>query len=299
VAQHRFSNKPQGTKRYPDYYSKMKNYISIISNEAQAIKPDISPCTYRVVVPNDEVSVFNYWDTASSRANIVAVSEKLSTGKIAIIGLGGTGSYLLDLIAKTSVKEIHLYDGDLFEQHNAFRAPGAATIETLEEKLPKVEYFTNVYKAMRKGIYPHHEYLDESNINKLCHFNFVFICVDKGAVRKLISNYLIEQKISFIDVGMGLQLIEEENSLLGTCRVTVATPNKFNHFDKSSPQGTNDKEDIYQTNIQVADMNALNAALAVIKWKQLRGFYQDVAEVYHTTFSLNSHSLTRDESKDS
>lgn len=43
-------------------------------------------------------------------------------------------------------------------------------------------------------------------------------------------------------------------------------------------------------------MNALNANLAVIKWKQYCGFYQDIFKAHHTTYSVNSHSLTRDES---
>lgn len=49
-AQHRFSNKPFGENGYPDYYSKMKNYISIISNEAKEIDPDATPCTFIVIV---------------------------------------------------------------------------------------------------------------------------------------------------------------------------------------------------------------------------------------------------------
>jgi hypothetical protein len=32
----------------------------------------------------------------------------------------------------------------------------------------------------------------------------------------------------------------------------------------------------YNRNIQIADLNALNAALAVIKWKKLFGFYRDM-----------------------
>jgi tRNA A37 threonylcarbamoyladenosine dehydratase len=49
--------------------------------------------------------------------------------------MGGTGSYILDLVAKTAVMEIHLFDGDDFNQHNAFRAPGAASLEDLEKHM--------------------------------------------------------------------------------------------------------------------------------------------------------------------
>lgn len=34
--------------------------------------------------------------------------------------------------------------------------------------------------------------------------------------------------------------------------------------------------DDYDYNIQIADLNALNAALTVIKWKKLWGFYLDL-----------------------
>jgi len=295
MAQHRFSNKPFGAKGYPNYYSKMKNYISIISNESRLIDPDATPCTFNVIVSTEEDPIFRYWDTASSRANIMAVSAKLGMGKIAIIGLGGTGSYLLDLIAKTPVREIHLFDGDTFNQHNAFRAPGAASINTLEQQPAKVVYFAGIYDAMRTGIFPHKVYLTDNNIAELTGFNFVFLCVDKGAVRKMVSGFLIKQGIPFIDVGMELSLVADDNCLIGTCRATLSTPEKSDHFDKRAPQGEDHENGLYQTNIQVADMNSLNANLAVIKWKQYCGFYQDIFKVHHTTYSVNAHSLTRDE----
>lgn len=292
-AQHRFSNKP--SDGFPDYYSKMKSYISIISNEAAAIDPAATPCTFKVLVSTEEDSVFRYWDSASSRANILAVSARLALGRVAIIGLGGTGSYVLDLIAKAPVGAIHLYDGDKFQQHNAFRAPGAASIEILEENLPKVAYYARTYDSMRTGIVPHAEYVTAENINQLNGFDFVFICVDRGSVRKLIGQYLKQQGIPFIDVGMEFHLLSEENTLFGTCRATLCTPEKFDHFSKHAPQDDEDGNDLYRSNIQVADMNALNAALAVVRWKQYCGFYQDFVQVHHTTYSVNAHSLTRDE----
>ena len=57
------------------------------------------------------------------RAGISDLNAMLRGQKIAIVGLGGTGSYILDLIAKTEVSEIHLIDADEFVNHNAFRAP--------------------------------------------------------------------------------------------------------------------------------------------------------------------------------
>lgn len=73
------------------------------------------------------------------------ITAKLAVEKLAIVGLGGTGAYVLDLIAKTPVKEIHLFDGDKFSSHNAFRAPGAASIDDLHKQNLKVEYLHAIY----------------------------------------------------------------------------------------------------------------------------------------------------------
>ena len=291
---HRFSNKPFGTNGYPDYYSKMKAYIEIISNEAKAIA-DVDALTFKAIPPIEEDRVFMYHDSASSRADILAISMKLAMDKINIIGLGGTGAYVLDLVAKTPVKEIQLFDGDQFLQHNAFRAPGAASKEILAQKMPKVEYYTSMYAPMRKGIIPNNEYVTAENLSKLDDCGFVFICVDNGLARKLISEYLITKNIPFIDVGMELSINTVSASLIGTCRVTMATPEKSDHCEKHMPMMDDESEDLYRKNIQVADMNCLNAALAVMKWKQYCNFYQDIFRAHHTTYSVNSHSLTRDE----
>ncbi|MGA8864004.1 MAG: ThiF family adenylyltransferase [Gallionella sp.] len=292
---HRFSNKLYGTSGFADYYSKMKSYIDIISNEAKAIDPNATPCTFKVIPPIEEDSVFKYRDSASSRADILAISEKLAVNRIAIVGLGGTGSYVLDLVAKTPVREIHLFDGDTFLQHNAFRAPGAATMDVLAQKMPKVNYYAQVYSAMRCGVVPHVGYLDDQRVGQLAGFDFVFLCVDKGAVRRLVSEYLQARQMPFVDVGMDLIMGPDAQDLAGTCRVTMSTSAKSNHFARHVPLHDDVEDDLYRRNIQVADMNALNAALAVIKWKRYCAFYRDIFKVHQTTYSIDSQSLTRDE----
>src|SRR5207302_11190786 len=68
--------------------------------------------------------------------SIGALSERLSQETVSIIGVGGTGSYILDFVAKAPVREIRLFDEDEFLQHNAFRAPGAPSLEELREVHP-------------------------------------------------------------------------------------------------------------------------------------------------------------------
>lgn len=293
VVNHRFSCKPPGG--YPDYYEKMTRYVEIISNPARAIDPSITVCTYKPVKTPEEDSVFIYTDSASSRAGIAGLARKLAMDKVAFVGLGGTGAYALDLVAKTHVREIHLFDGDKFLQHNAFRAPGAVSIETLNEQPSKVAHYADMYSQMRRGIFAHDEYLDDATVDQLFGFDFVFLCVDKPAVRKLVSDFLRDKKIPFIDVGMQLELIEDQQCLIGACRVTLSTPEKSDHFPRHVSLEGSAVDDVYRSNIQVADMNALNAAMAVIKWKKYWGFYQDCYKEHQSAYAINAHQLTRDE----
>jgi hypothetical protein len=95
---------------------------------------------------------------------------------------------------------------------------------------------------------------------------------------------------SFIDVGMGLQL--DDGSLGGILRITASTPAKRDHIHAGRIDFSDDKgEDLYATNIQVADLNALNAVMAVIKWKKLRGFYRDLEGEHHCTYTTDGNLL--------
>ena len=291
---HSFSAKPKPGDSYPDYYAQVTTYVAIISGPARRIDSALTAKTFPVIEPERESEEpFNYIDTASSRAEIVSVTKKLALGKVAIAGLGGTGSYVLDLLAKTPIKEIHLYDGDIFFQHNAFRSPSAPSGDELRARLPKTTYFKGVYGKMHRGIVDHPVYLDAANAEELRGMDFVFVCVDKGSPKKLIVEKLEEFKIPFTDVGMGIQL--NENALGGILRVTTSTAQMRDHFPSRVSFGDAPGGDDYDRNIQIADLNALNAALAVIRWKKLFGFYRDLKSEHHSQFSIDTNLLLNED----
>lgn len=286
VVDHAFSHKPEGG--YADYYQKMSTYVDVISAPARSLDPGVEAKTFRVIESDSAESVFNYVDTNSSRAEIGAISDKLKPYKIGIVGLGGTGSYILDLVAKTPVKEIHLFEGDKFAQHNAFRAPGAPTVEQLRTPPPKLDYFGKIYSHMRREIYLHAGFLNAANVHQLRGLDFAFICIDDGRAKKEIFAFLEANSMSFIDVGMGIHI--GENNLVGILRVTTSTPSKRDHVMQLV--SFDDGEDgAYSTNIQIAELNMLSAALAVIKWKKLCGFYQDLEGEHNCTYSINVNQL--------
>lgn len=207
----RFSNKPQPVETLPEsYHEKMVHYIDLLTAQAKVTDPNADARTGIVVESREENPIFRYPDSASARAGISAVSAKLKLKRLAIIGLGGAGSYVLDQAAKTPVQEIHLFDGDEFKRHNAFRSPSAASIESLQRRPKKVEYYTEQYSQMHRGIVPHSYYVDADKLDEFLSFDFVFVCVDDGPVRKMICTFLAANGVRFIDVGMGITKNEDE-----------------------------------------------------------------------------------------
>lgn len=294
VIHHSFSAKPKPHDSYPDYYAKVTWYVSIISGPAWRLDSTATAKTWPFIEPEpDSDEPFNYTDNASSRAEIVAVTKKMALRKIAIVGLGGTGAYVLDLAAKTPVREIHLYDGDTFLQHNAFRSPGAASGDELRKKLPKVTYFKNLYARMHRGIVDHSVYVDAGNVGELAGMDYVFLCVDKGSPKKVIVEKLEELNIPFSDVGMGIQL--SNGSLGGIVRVTTSTAAKRDHLRGRISFGDAAAGNEYDRNIQIAELNALNATMAVIKWKKLFGFYRDLKSEHHSQFSIDGNLLLNED----
>ena len=59
---------------------------------------------------------------------------------------------------------------------------------------------------------------------------------------------------------------------------------------KEIPYGNNENND-YSRNIQIAELNALNAALAVIKWKKTLGFYLDLEQEAQSVYQIDGNHL--------
>ena len=122
---------------------------------------------------------------------------------------------------------------------------------------------------------------------------FVFICVDRGSAKKLVIETLQLWRIPFIDVGMGIEKVGA--GLTGILRTTTSTPQYRKHVQKRIDFADNDPEGVYDQNIQIAELNALNAAQAVIKWKKLLGFYHDLEKEHNSTYSIDCNLLTSEE----
>ena len=284
-----FSAKPDGGA-YRDYHHKVTTYVEILGREARQLEPSATAQQWKVTIDHeDDERVFHYADTASARQNTTDLARTLQPERVAIVGAGGTGSYVLDLVAKTWVREIHLFDDDPFLQHNAFRSPGPFAREEIEGGPIKSTLHAGRYASMRKGIIAHEICIDDTNVGQLGDFETVFLCMDGHPIKAKILEVCLANDTLLIDVGMGLHRMG--NSLAGTLRTTAFHCGHRDHARHCMDLAGDDAEGEYDRNAQLAELNALNAVLAVIKWKKVRGIYNDLTRELNCEYVIDGNKL--------
>ncbi len=290
VARFMFSSYPK--VKDADYNVKVRRYIDVLSGPVKEIERGITAQTRKVMESEDDDSPFVYQDTNSGRAQIVTISDKLRDLRIGIVGLGGTGSCVLDLISKTPVKEIHIFDDDEFSLHNAYRSPGAPTFDQLNSRLPKVNYLSEIYSRLHKGIRAYAERICPENIGKLQGLDFVFLCVDPSDDKARVVEFLVQEKIPFVDTGIDVQ--KKSDKLIGMVNLITVTPDYNNHIGKIPTKSGGDDE-LYESNIQIIELNMLNAVAAVIRWKKYFNFYHDERNEHESCFTIGPNMISNGE----
>lgn len=293
AVQRSFSNKPaiNGVVCgiFPDFFAKIESYVTIISGPAMELH-GITPLTFRTRehIPD---TVFKFHDSLTSRAEITDLAVKFKDDVIAVIGLGGTGSYILDFLVKTPVREIKSFDLDPYYVHNAFRSPGK--LDNSELCKQKVDVYKSRYENFRHGLSFIPKFIDATCEDDFDNVTFAFVCVDKGSSRAGIFDLLISKGIPFIDVGMDLS--RKEIGLGGMARATYfSVSDAVKLRDAGLAQLVDGQNDMYKTNIQISELNALNACLAVIKFKQIRGFYFEEVASSHMLFNISDMKICGD-----
>lgn len=289
-----WSNKPP--EGFVDFFAKIESYATIVSGPAMETDPSVTPKCFIEMKSGDPESPFHFPDTMSSRASIFDLNRPFENHVVSIIGLGGTGNYALDFIAKMPVAEIRLFDDDKFFVHNAFRRAGS-TIDTDFERL-KVEMLAEDYGTFHKNIKAFPKRVTSDDFAELIGSTFVFVCVDRGSSRMAITRALMDLQIPFVDVGMGLS--RTKSGLAGLVRTTLVAGGEWNDLiDKGYLPIEDAEDDVYSTNIQIGELNALNAALAVMKYRRMFGFFADEGSGTHSLLEIRSDSIfTRNRDED-
>ena len=239
---------------------------------------------------------FHIPNTFEARAAIAPVQNRIRGQRIAIIGLGGTGAYLLDLIAKTPVSEIHLLDSDCVDWHTLKRAPGAPTAKEIElvraGSLLKVDYYHSKYAAFRDGIHPHSVRVDSPSM--FAEFlsdhpiDYAFVCIDQltdgdSARQDAVYRAVTEAGVPFIDSGVSITL--EDCAVRGAV-TTSAYDAGSDAWKDAIPNARLDGGAPGYRNVQLPEVNAAAATFAVMEWRRRTGQYVSESPSFYQKFRL-------------
>ena len=244
---------------------------------------------------------FHIPNTFEERAAIAPVQDQIRGDRIAIIGLGGTGAFLFDLIAKTPVSEIHLLDPDIVESHTFKRAPAAPTageIEMVETgSLLKVDYYRSKYQAFREGVHVHPVRVDSEDM--LVEFvaehsiDFVFICIDQltegdSARQDVVYQAVSASGVPFIDSGVSITV--EDCSVRGSVTTSYYAAGS-DAWKDAIPNGRLHGDAPGYSNVQLPEVNAAGAVFAVMEWRRRTGQYVSEVPWFLQKFVLDKGSI--------
>lgn len=274
-------------RAYRSFEEKVRTYLDTITAPAMAAYPEATPLRGIAIKAARQGTPLRFPDTLSSRYHMNDVSFLLKDKKAAIVGLGGTGSYILDFLARTHLAQITLFDADKVQVHTLFRLPGFIP-RAIGAK--KVEALAQQYGHWHANIVPVTEQITGENIESLRTFDFVFLSLDHGPSRIFIADWLSANKIPFVDCGMGLNRVPV--GLNGVVRITGVDRQAFDqtartvHLPGGDPEGGE-----YRKQGQIAELNALNATLAVIRFKQHFGIYDRLDDAVSYIFETATFEM--------
>jgi hypothetical protein len=82
---------------------------------------------------------------------------------------------------------------------------------------------------------------------------------------------------------------QAKEPIISALRRFGVPPEKDNHVASLISFAKATTDDNYRSNIQIAELNAINAALAVIRWKKHREIYADIGTPQHVQHRYEPH----------
>ena len=267
----------------------------VVHRYAKQIVGAVAEAGYSARAFRAVASPFKIPNTFEDRSGIGPVQDSIRGHRITIIGMGGTGSYILDLLAKTPV-EIHLLDSDDLDWHNFMRAPGAPTTDEIEsqhdEPLSKVAYYYNKYSSLREGIHAHTIRVDSPlqflEFLEAHPVDFAFVCIDQlpdsdSPRQDAVYEALSEAGIPFIDSGVSITV--DDTAISGSITTSFYPAGSMEWKDVIPNARTRGDLPGYR-NVQLPEVNSMAASLAVMEWRRRTGQYTSESDSFLHRFRL-------------
>lgn len=131
----------------------------------------------------------------------------LSRLRVGVVGCSGTGSWVVEMLARLGVGELVLVDPDVIERKNLNRIVNSTAADAAARRA-KVKVFARAIRRLGVGtkVIPcHSDILQHKVVQALAGCDFLFGCVDSADGRDALNRIAAFYTIPYIDVGVHLQ----------------------------------------------------------------------------------------------
>jgi proteasome lid subunit RPN8/RPN11 len=143
---------------------------------------------------------------------------------IAIVGCGGTGSAVVEQLARLGVRRFLLIDGDRLSDHNVTRVYGSTPDDVGRWKVDVLGDYVKEIAPDADVVCERTNITIESTARKLCNADVVFGCTDDNAGRLILSRLATFMLIPVFDCGVLLSS-DQSGRLSGIYgRITIIYP---------------------------------------------------------------------------
>lgn len=143
--------------------------------------------------------------------------------RVAIVGLGGTGSVVASQLAHLGVRDLLLIDPDKVEVTNLNRLVGSTPANVGRPKVEVAARHIQAISPETKVEVVMGDVVNDHIARKLLHADFIFACTDSHASRAVLNQLAYQYLIPCIDMGVGIHVKEDDIRFIAG-RVQMLSP---------------------------------------------------------------------------
>jgi molybdopterin/thiamine biosynthesis adenylyltransferase len=230
--------------------------------------------------------------------------RELRKTSVAIIGGGGTGSFVSMMLTRLGVEEIINIDPDNVEISNLNRLIGATPKDINHPKAEVLKRYAETYsktrfEAVNKNI------LDPSALERIKDVDIIFFCTDNQSSRMILNDFSVKYLIPFIDLGAGI--LTEKGYIEAGGQVRIGLPDAYClacidgiNYAKAGEELLNQEDKKIRSeagyiqghnipNPSVISLNGTIASLAVTEFLTLITGIRNVNT--YITYDMQSHNI--------
>lgn len=282
------------------------------------IEPDLSFTPIdRVKLVGDDVHL---WDREEVRDDVpeyaIRTVQAFGEGtyrllrklRVAVVGCSGTGSPLVEQLARYGVGELYLIDPDRVEEKNLNRIVNA-TMEDARQRRFKTDVLKAAVERMGLGVKVHscpvNLYDDPQLLHDIATCDFIFGCMDSVDGRHLLNRLATFYGIPYIDLGVKL-IADGEGGVEKIC----TTVHYLKPGQSLMARGVYSVEALSAASLQRANPGEYDrrqkegyiekvkvespAVISVNMQVAAAGVQELLAKLHHYRYSLSKHPANRD-----